>query len=95
MPVNLDEVNAEVERVLRGCGFIQTIHCEKAGHHWDQESGPGHTIYAIITGFVYLSQALSERVDTVSQKVILDVVSQKIEYIKAERAKDSVTSDTK
>lgn len=68
MPVpDIGTVNEIVDKLLRQGDFITTTHCTKGDQHWDQESGPTDTIKAIITGFVYLGEVLSDGLDIVME----------------------------
>lgn len=64
MAVEASNVKEIVDDLLKECGFISSLHCEKAGHHWDQQLGPDPMVKAVITGFVYLGQIVDKRLAT-------------------------------
>lgn len=64
MAVEASNIKDIVYELLKECGFISSLHCEKGDHKWDQQLGPDPMVKAIITGFVYLGQILDKRLAT-------------------------------
>lgn len=68
MAVEASDVNQIVDELLEECGFTTILHCEKGDHHWDEKLGPGATVRAIITGFVYLGEVLDKRLANLTKE---------------------------